>query len=240
MWHWPSHFNYLKPVDIELEPVIESHIGADGSFFGTQYANRALAVRFCEFSLAGSSKFSLNKRRNDLEHLRKVQDGVEQAYEALRLMSKQARRVLDPLPEQNPKNNYASMTDEELINSGFDSSLELMAMEVPEDTEQLLYSIKRNCEELWAHIDRDGIDLRVDWKACAIANLAKVAWELRLEKPAPKTIHADAPGPFGRFLADVLEVIYCGYDLGITPSARSAMRALTNITNNGVKPVGNW
>jgi hypothetical protein len=243
MSQWPNNLIHLRPIDLALERVIERHLGADGSFIGTQYANRAVAVRFCEFSLAGASKFALNKRRNDLEHLAKLQNGIDQAQDAMLRISKQALLILDPPPKRDRLDPYASIPEEELEEYLASESSRLMEMPVAKTDDSLrdVFSrIQSRCDGLKKEIERNGVDLRVDWTASAVANLATVAWENRRGKPAPKTIHAEAPGPFGRFLSDVLEVIYEGYDLGAVPSARSAMRALMNVTNSGIKPVGNW
>jgi hypothetical protein len=252
MSQWPNNLIHLRPIDLALERVIERHLGADGSFIGTQYANRAVAVRFCEFSLAGASKFALNKRRNDLEHLAKLQNGIDQAQDAMLRISKQALLILDPPPKRDRFDPYASIPEEELeeylasessrLMEVSESSrlMEILVAKTDDSLKDILSRIQSRCDELKTEIERNGVDLRVDWTACAVANLATVAWENRRGKPAPKTIHADAPGPFGRFLSDVLEVIYEGYDLGAVPSARSAMRALMNVTNSGIKPVGNW
>ena len=80
---------------------------------------------------------------------------------------------------------------------------------------------------------------RVDWRACGIAWYSTDIWLHRTGAVAPSTVHADAPGPFGRFLQDVLDLLYTASHL-TPPSARSAMRALSNITKDGAEFALNW
>lgn len=80
---------------------------------------------------------------------------------------------------------------------------------------------------------------RVDWRACSIARYSIEIWRNRVKQEPPKTVHADAPGPFGRFLEDILSELYTSARQS-PPSARSAMRAFANITNEGAQFAMNW
>lgn len=61
---------------------------------------------------------------------------------------------------------------------------------------------------------------RTNWKAVGVAFVCTAIWETIEKERAPKSENAGAPGPFGRFLEDVLECF------GIASSARSALRAM--------------
>lgn len=86
------------------------------------------------------------------------------------------------------------------------------------------------------------VQKRVDWGVCAVTQVACSAWFVRTGKNPPKAVHADAPGPFGAFLEDILAELFALYGRkpDSQPSARSALRALENITNSSVDFRHNW
>ena len=82
---------------------------------------------------------------------------------------------------------------------------------------------------------------RIDWRAAGVAGVAVQVWERLFRLETPNSIHADAPGPFGRFLTDILNELWWEFAPEKTPpSARSAMRAFKNVTNSGMQFRSNW
>ena len=101
--------------------------------------------------------------------------------------------------------------------------------------------IQRELKLLRRIIERNGVDKRVNWQAAAIAGCARNYWRRVTNTEPPSTIHADAPGPFGRFLQDVLDELFSTLEPSkAAPSARSAMRALQNVTSSGGKYLEKW
>lgn len=100
---------------------------------------------------------------------------------------------------------------------------------------------KRNLSKVARLVAIKGASKRVDWRAAGVAAECSQFWERKTGKRVPKSVHADAPGPYGRFLTEVIDAIWLVYAPRETPpSARSAMRALENITNSGVTFRSMW
>lgn len=72
-----------------------------------------------------------------------------------------------------------------------------------------------------------------NWRAAYIAGFCIRVWEQVHGQQAPKAIDAEAPGPFGRFLQDVLDFFQAGV------SARSALRATPDQLKQGNLFAGN-
>jgi len=97
-------------------------------------------------------------------------------------------------------------------------------------------------EIAFENIELYGVQKRVNWSVCAVTVLAQMAWQKRTGNEAPNTAHADVPGPFGLFLEEVLMELFNIYEIPASkvPSARSALRALLNVTNSETEFFGNW
>ena len=121
------------------------------------------------------------------------------------------------------------------------SFVELAAPGAPIFSSHLHGMIDSVDEALWS-LEVFGVKRRMDWGVCAVTFLAQKAWRARQGEWAPNTAHADSPGPFGRFLEDVLALLYIlsGRQSDKPPTARSALRALAVITNEPIEFLGNW
>ena len=102
-------------------------------------------------------------------------------------------------------------------------------------------AVRHDVRILARMVRRYSSDKRVNWKAASIAGWATEVWEHVGGKRPPVSVHADVPGPFGRFVQDILELLYSEYasDENV-PSARSATRALQNVTSSGAKYHPRW
>lgn len=91
---------------------------------------------------------------------------------------------------------------------------------------------------LYTHyeIQDSTVSLKVDWQSVNLCAQSKIVWRARNGADAPNTAHAEAPGPFGRFLQAILDHHYQHLKpTSPPPSARSALRALNNVTSSGIK-----
>ncbi|MBF9057944.1 hypothetical protein HKCCSP123_01995 [Rhodobacterales bacterium HKCCSP123] len=221
-------------------------MGDDKEFVENGYGNRTLAVKFSEFALAGPSKFSLTNRRHDVEKLEAMIEGLILVEDAMWGLSRQVHSQLESFEiktfKRIPPSGTPPAFDNDENKQGSDQFEEaiLGAQQASVDTMRLVQAFREEANSLRKVINSIGVDLKVDWTACATAQMASVAWLVRTGKMPPSSVHADAPGPFGRFLNDVLELLYEGFELGRAPSARSALRSLQNVTSSGSEPVGNW
>lgn len=232
-------------IDLRLRPVVAEHLGDGIDFELGQYSNKLIALKFVEFFQAGSDKFQYPAEREERERLANMNVAFQRAMDEYYALSKSTRIAWEA--EFN-----AQQLTQKLLKTGANELL-LLGEEDSEkflnDDDQssigtngrwTLWSLQSATENIQRRVAEEGVNSKVDWKACATAHLARVAWEKRLGKVAPISAHADAPGPFGRFLQDVLDVLYNGFWHDEPPSARSALRALENITRAGAKPTGNW
>ncbi len=242
-----SEYPLVKiPIEDELQEEIKLHLGPDveGAAFDPDYSNRMIARKFCEFYSRGASKFKFSEAKTDgaliiemINHCIKLTNNFDEL--SLGSQNRLNRRI--PLQIgfgfkerkiQLVSGEGKSLGEDDIDHSddfylsGFHAALDVLQDSLRDISEDMPDGLKK---------------LKVNWHACAVAHLARVVWEKRTGKLAPKSVHADAQGSFGDFLGDILnQLAKLRPRSGEAVSARSALRALENITSKGVVPRGNW
>ncbi|WP_206508376.1 hypothetical protein [Silicimonas algicola] len=72
---------------------------------------------------------------------------------------------------------------------------------------------------------------RRNWEAAAVAHICRNIWESETGKKAPTSQRFHGPGPFGRFLEEVLEALEFRDGDGNTLRAATALRSLSSVPN---------
>ena len=244
--------------DLALRPIIAKHLPPERNWetFLSGYGNEVLALKFFEFFGAGPRKFSLVKE--DATALKDLAVLLRTAQSRYNSLSKVSKKLLDQeVPKrfsqtELPKPEFNSILDYEILTTGFsiqdneeDGLNDEMAAAMAIDRDwfwELLERVSTAAESVNCTMQIEGVQKKVDWSVCATTRLAVVAWKVRTGDDAPRTAHADAPGPFGVFLEEILYELFALYDRDTesVPTARSALRALDNITSSNVEFVGNW
>ena len=201
-----------------------SYLSTKFLFDGHPDKTRALSVAgalvFGAFDL-GKSQFQFVSQKNDLDALEAARRHLVGFKKAINSISVTTRLV------QNDKHNRR-------VRIGQSAGVSLINLE---PLEQLHTDINL----LTRCIERKSINSKIDWKNAAVAGFAAIVWFKITGKPAPKSIHADAPGPFGRLLQDLLDEIFrTQLPNEQPPSARTAMRAFRNVTSSGGKFLSKW
>ncbi|MBM2323832.1 MULTISPECIES: hypothetical protein [Marivita] len=188
------------------------------------FSDDLVAARLSNLYSRGQEAFQGGRSAQDTETLR----------EAVSLASKLDKLYWQmSLPTRNDFNSY--LEAEVLFDDSDPNGFRLSGYNAHS------HNLKKALQECLATLPTVKRDRNIDWKSCAVAASLRKVWEIRTGKKAPNTLHADALGPFGELLEDLLAQLdetFPGF--GSPVSARSAMRALGQITKEGVKLRNSW
>lgn len=257
--------------DLSLRPIIRRHLteAPDWETYLNGFGDEALALRLFEYFGSGDRHFMgvhTAREAQELSELHALSSKLEAKYLAL------SRKCKDRLgwaysdiaimpfspdvpPDKEIEDRRARLAseairDEELIRTGFRYDTE----DLPDDSTEMflttdhfqfhnaLFDVVGTIASATEDLSEISEQRRQDWRICSVAAVASMAWYRRTGKTAPKTAHADAPGPFGIFLEDILNELFSIYGLppDTAPSARSALRALDKLNNSDVEFLVNW
>ena len=222
-----NSFDTLSFYENQIVEVLVKHFGDEVTSVTNEDTSTYImrARKFCEFYHAGRDKFAFAYKKKDTQILLEMLENITKISMLEKELSFFVQEHL----------NF-------LINTEFTSEPDSLD---PDDNDvgcdRLLAILDQSMTIMLGANEEDGIDSNVSWAACTTALLAKFSWTNLKGLNPPKTVHADTLGPFGEFLEDLLEVLAEGFpNHGPQVSARSAMRALDNITSKGVKRKLDW
>lgn len=201
-----------RALGLELLSILEDHSLLAEHPVDDHWTDSMVRAYLLDSYSSGRSKFHLANRSNDIRVLEEALDSlISQRNSTLRLTAQSSVLL-------QKSNSMVKL-------STFDVIAELEA----------------RYRAILDKLTIEAVDLKVDWEACALASTAEKIWKQRTGKEAPKTLHADALGPFGRFLQDVCDAVSARYRPESKPiSARSALRALRHVTKSGTFDRRNW
>lgn len=233
--------SFRIPVENELIEHIFQHLGPDavGDSFDPNYSNKMIARKFFHFYSKGSDKFKYSQSKKEAQILVEMLKQINALNDNFADLELITRNRLD---QMHPTTFDFRTEADEVSNAKHDRPLDI-------DVADFQYRgflahlgvMSEAIESVLNEIPTELKAIKVNWRACAAAHLARVVWKQRTGRTAPKSVHADAQGKFGDFLGEILDELarLIPYD-GEAVSARSALRALENITSKGVIPHGNW
>lgn len=242
--------------DLSLRPIIRRHLPEiDGvRAYLAGYGDEALALKFFDHFRDGQRKFRSVRTQDDYLELKEFAELFEKLTTKYYALSRENKQRLDQgYAEQTETKTPigqigATKSDYELFWNGFRYDTEDLpdedAFRLPSD--QRFHGgftlLSETTALAFQDTERFDVYKRVNWSVCAVTFLAQMAWQKRTGNEAPNTAHADAPGPFGLFLEDILSELFVIYEMpsDTAPSARSALRALENITNSDIEFRTNW
>lgn len=236
--------------DLSLRPILAKHLGAkcEEDLVLSGYANHLLALKFFDLFSAGHRKLTGVRIAEDSKAIGELNELLERADEKYLSLSRHSKDLLQTefeilRDDLGSNTTGAQCENDKTASANSDTGIDV---DLPEG-EMVGYSGKtmffQYLSELVnvAHnskvfMDDLSVRRKVDWRVVSVSHFARHVWEIRLGLDAPKSAHADAPGPFGNFLEDILTELFEIFEgpSVASPSARSALRSLKNVTNTEV------
>lgn len=241
--------------DLALRDVVRKHLPKTSSrrTYLAGYGDEALALKFFDYFRDGQRKFYSVRTAADSVELREFVELSDKLSEKFYGLSRENKERLESsffelsgaflTKSSSTGQSGAVKVDPQLFWTGFGADIEDQPDEDPfelPEVQSFRHGISLICESTSlavSYMEDFDVQKRVNWSVCAVTHLAQIAWQIRTKQEAPNTAHADAPGPFGLFLEEILAELFAIYDMppGSSPSARSALRALENITKSAVE-----
>lgn len=249
--------------DLSLRPLIEEHLGTEitNEVYLAGYGNEILALKFFDGFSKGRRKLHGFGSADDRRELTTFSEALSKAWEAYHGLSWHSKQLLDYTTNTHPVVTRSKSDDsnDRWDEFGFrdddpegdlaEGDCMKFSVEPSGNDEHLdkshygllSYLVGTTAEAVW-FMEEVYVEKKVDPRVCVVTILAIKAWKARTGKNAPKSVHADAPGPFGRFLEDLLTELFTifGESPDDAPTARSALRALDNLTNSDAIFLDNW